>query len=147
MWTHSKALLSSKDMNVRQHSATGMLQHLFHTSMSFNKLWVAYCSLASTSTKHFNAVTRASVGHQGPQVGLELRIHQVLLANTDMGGRQHSATGVLPHPFHTPMSVHKLWVANCSLASTLATRFATVAAGLRSGPSQNVDPFQGPSGQ
>ena len=49
---------------------------------------------------------------------------KVLLASKDMDGRQHSATGVLAHPFHTQMGLHKLWVANGSLASTLATRFA-----------------------
>ena len=65
---------------------------------------------------------------------------KALLASKDMGGRQHSATGVLPHSFHTQMKLNKLWVANRSLASTSATHFATVAAGLRSGLNQNVDP-------
>jgi len=40
-----------------------------------------------------------------------------------------------------------LRVANHSLASTSATRFATVAAGVRSGLSHNVDPLQFAHGQ
>ena len=77
-----------------------------------------------------------------------MQIHsKALLASKDMDGRQQSATRVLPHPFHIQMSLCKLWVANRSLASTPATRFATVAAGLRSVLSRNVDPFKGAPGQ
>ena len=57
---------------------------------------------------------------------------KAILASMDIDGRQHSATGALSHPFHTQMSLHKVWVAMDSLASTSATHFATVAAGLRS---------------
>ena len=71
----------------------------------------------------------------------------VLLEEKDMNGRQQSATGELPHSFHIQMSLCKLWVANRSLASTSATRFATVTAGLSSGWNQNVDPFQGAPGE
>ena len=72
---------------------------------------------------------------------------KVLLTSKDMDGRQHSAMGVLPHLLHVQMSLCKLWVPNRSLAFTSATRFATVAAGLRYGLNQNVDPFQGAPGQ
>ena len=52
------ALLASNDMDSRQHSATaGVLPHPFHTQMmSFHNLWVATCSLASTSATFFAAV-------------------------------------------------------------------------------------------
>ena len=40
---------------------------------------------------------------------------KALLASKDMDGSQHSATGVLPHYFHTQMKLRKLWVANSSL--------------------------------
>jgi len=48
-----------------------------------------------------------------------------------MDGRQHSAMVVLPHPFHIPVGLEKLWVAVCHLAIASATRFATRAQGLR----------------
>ena len=74
---------------------------------------------------------------------------RALLASKDMNGKQYSAAGVLPNPFHTQMSLCQLLVANCSLASTSDTRFATVAAWHRSGLSlsQNVDPFPCAPGQ
>ena len=79
---------------------------------------------------------------------VKLWIHsKAHLDSKDMDGRQHSATGVLPQPLHTQMSLSKLWVVSRSLAFTSANRIDTVAAGLRSGLSENVDPFQGASGQ
>ena len=56
--------------------------------------------------------------------------------------------GSVATSFQDPNEFCELWVANHSLDYTSATRFATVAAGLRSsGLNQNVDPFQGAHGQ
>ena len=105
MWSNSKMLLVSEDMNGRQHSATGVLPHPFHIQMRFHKLWVANCSLGSTSS---SCCAATAVGLYF--FGAKMWIHsKALLASKDMDGRQHSATGGLPHPFHTQMSLHKLW--------------------------------------
>ena len=111
-------LLANTDMVGREHSATGVFPHPFFTPMSLQQMWVAISSLASTSTKHCNSVTKglSRLGWAGAE------IHQVLLANTVMFCRQHSATGVLPHLLHTPMSLQQLWVAISSLASTSTNR-------------------------
>ena len=45
------------------------------------------------------------------------------------------------------MSLHQVWVASHSLASTSADILVTVAARLRSGLGKNVNPFQGAPGQ
>ena len=46
--------------------------------------------------------------------------------------------GVLPHHFHTVMSLSKAWVANSSLTSNSAAYFATGTKGIMLGLSQNA---------
>ena len=70
----------------------------------------------------------------------------VLLDVNDLDGRHQGAMGVLPHPFHTPMRLEKLWVAMDSLASASSTHFAAVAQGLRLIPSQNGHHLHTPPG-
>ena len=93
--------------------------------MSLQQLWVAISSLASTSTNHFKAVDKdLRLGPEMRSAKSLAEIRQVLLANTDMVGRQHSsATGVLPNLFHTPMSLQQLRVVVSSLASTSTNHF------------------------
>ena len=112
-----------------------MLPHPFHTQMSLHKLGVAMGSLASTSATCFATIAAGGSDHARDKMWTHSK---ALLASKDVVGRQHSATVVLPHPFHTQMRLLNLWVANRSLSSTLATRFAALPAGLRSGTSQNV---------
>ena len=85
-------LLTNTDMGGRQHSVTGVLPHPFHTPMS-SRLQSAALLPHQPSTVMLSP--RAS-GWAGAE------IRQVLLANTDMIGRPHSATGVLPHPYPYP---------------------------------------------
>ena len=116
-------------MDGRQHSATVVLPHPLHNQMSLRKLWVAKCRLASASATFATKAARLRNGL------IKIWIHSnALLASKNMDDRQHSATGVLPHPFQYQMlSIHKLWIANCCLSSTSATCSATVAARLRYG--------------
>ena len=80
-----------------QQSVTGVLPHPFNTQRSLHKFWVANHSIAPTSATSFVTVAaglrlaRANMWTQS----------KALLASKDMEGRQHSATGVLPHPFPT----------------------------------------------
>jgi len=103
---HFKALLSSKDMNGRQHSATGVLPHHFHTQMSLHKLWVANCSLASTS-----AISYLLCNCNWPELRKNIDSFQGTPVCKEMDSRQPSSTGVLPHAFNTQISLHKLWIA------------------------------------
>jgi len=141
MRTHSKALLAGKDMDGRQHSATGVLPCPFHIK------WVSKRSglqMAALLQPLLPTLLPADLA----QAKMLTRTKAHLASRDMMDGRQHSASGVLVYPFHSQMGLHKLWVANGSPASTLATRFTTVAASrLRSGLSQNVDPFQDAPGQ
>ena len=134
MRTHFKWHVASKDIDGRQHSGTGVSPHAFHTLMCLHKFWVANCGLASTSTTRFATVTAGL--RSGLNQNWTHSKDKALLASKDMDG-------IMPHHFHTPMSLHKLLVARYSLALTSATHFATVAAGLRSGLSQNVDLCKG----
>ena len=75
-------------------------------------------------------------------------ISEALLAKYGMDGSQYGAMGVLPHPFHIPMRLEKLWVAMDSLASASANRFIAGAPGLKFGGSKNDhDHLRGASGQ
>ena len=57
IWTHSKALLASKDMDGRQHSATGVLLHsLTPIEVSTSYAWVAIHRLVFTLAARFATV-------------------------------------------------------------------------------------------
>ena len=144
MWRiHSKALLVKMNMDGRQHSAIGALPHPFDAQMRLHEMWVPMCSIASTSVNHFAAVAQGL--RYGPaERWIHFKIHVVKM---DMDGRQNRSMREMSHPFDTKMSLHKLWVAMGRIASTSANHIAAVAKGLRFGPSQNVDPFQGASGE
>jgi len=105
--------------------------------MSLHKLWVANCSLASISATLF-ATVAAGLGS-----GLNKIVDQFrdTLGQSEHGWQVVQCAGVVPRPFHTQMSLHKLWVANCSLASTSAICFGIKASGLRFDVGYNVDLF------
>ena len=67
---------------------------------------------------------------------------QVLQAMNDMDGEQNGAMRVLPHPFHTPMSLQQLWVAICSLGSASSGRFIALAEVLRVKMAIDFQPLQ-----
>ena len=107
-------------MDGRQHSATRVLPHSFDTQISLNKFRVAMGSLVSTSAILISSI-RAEDLRFGPRKQNASHSFKALqVKKTDMDGRQHSATRVLPHPFNTQTGLHKLWVAMGSLASTSA---------------------------
>ena len=109
-------------MSGREHSAIGVLPSAFPTLMSLQHLWVEQFSLiVFTTAERFITVTL------GLRCGLSSAMHTSNGADVSKchGGRQHIKDPELfPHPFHTPMSLQQLWVANDSLASSSADHFA-----------------------
>jgi len=106
MWIHFKAFLTSKDMDGRQHSARGVLWHPFHTQKSLHKSGLQMAALLPPWIPAFPPKLQGS-----DLANSKIWIHlKAFLTSKDMDGRQHSATGVLRDPYHTQMSLHKLWV-------------------------------------
>ena len=132
-----QVLQAKNHMDGRGLSATRVLPHPFHTPMSLQQPWVAICSLASTLADRFITTAQCLRFGLGTKMAADF---QVLQAKNHMDGRGLSATRVLPHPFHTPMSLQQPWVAICSLASTSAGRFITLAEDLRFGPEPKWPP-------
>ena len=83
-------------------------------------MWDANSGLAFTSANRFTAGAHGlRSGHPSKNARVRVK-HDVLPEKYDMDGRQHSAMGVLLHPFYNQMCLYKAWVANRSLASTSA---------------------------
>jgi len=135
MWINFRALLASKVMDSRQHSATGVLMHPSIPTWDFTSSALQMAALIPTQLPGFRMELRSSVL---TRVKMWIISKKALLPSKDMDSRQLGATAVLPHPFITHMSLHKLWVANGRLASTSAARFPNRATWLRFDTSQNV---------
>ena len=111
--------------------------------MSLHKLWLQIAALLSP---HLPALPVRLKGSNLAQA--KTWIHsKAFVVSKDKDGRRQRTSGVRPYMLHTQMSLNKLWVVNHSLGSTSDSRFASAAAGLRSGLGQNVDPLQGLCGQ